>query len=327
MRRRRTGIALALVAVALALAASWFGWGRDGLTPVDPASPQAERILDLYIFIGLIAIAIFLSVAIPLALILSRDGARGAPRTVEGAQVHGHARLELLWTAIPLLIVLVIAGVTWAMAGGVNDQARGASGADVRVRVEGRQFYWRYVYENGAVSIDRLRVPVGRLVQLEVTAPSSDVIHSFWSPALNGKVDAIPGQTNYLRFRPDETGRFDGRCAELCGLQHAAMELVVEVVQPQEFQAWLDANRPDAADEDLGAAIFGGVCAKCHGAAPEYAPNLEGNALLQDEDALRRVVREGFGRMPAVGQGWSEREVDAVVRFARTLSQGGDDGG
>src|SRR5687767_8405582 len=88
VRRRRVGMAIGLVAVALALASSWFGWGRDGLTPVDPASPQAERVLDLYLFIGLIAIAVFLSVAIPLAMILSRDGARGAPRSVEGAQIH-----------------------------------------------------------------------------------------------------------------------------------------------------------------------------------------------------------------------------------------------
>ena len=328
MRRRRTGLAVGLVAVAVALAASWFGWGRDGLTPVDPASPQAERILELYVFIGLIAIAVFLSVAIPLAMILSRDGARGAPRTVEGAQVHGHVRLELLWTAVPLLLVLVIAGVTWYMAGGINNQASGARAPDVRVRVEGRQFYWRYIYENGAVSIDHLRLPVNRLAQLEVTAPSTDVVHSFWSPALNGKVDAIPGQTNFLTFRPEEVGSYDGRCGELCGIQHAAMELVVEVMPRRAFERWLDAHRPGAGERNLGAMIFGGVCAKCHGAAPEYAPNLEGNLLLRDVEGLRQIVREGRGRMPAVGRGWTEREVDALVRFARTVAGGeGDDGG
>lgn len=321
-------MAIGLVAVALALAASWFGWSRDGLTPVDPVSPQAERVLDLYLFIGLIAIAVFLSVAIPLAMILSRDGARGAPRSVEGAQVHGHARLELLWTAVPLALVLLIAGVTWYMAGGINDQAAAARDADLRVRVEGRQFYWRYVYGNGAVSIDRLRLPVDRLAQLEVTAPDAEVVHSFWAPALNGKVDAIPGQTNHLRFRPDEEGTFEGRCAELCGIQHAAMELTVEVMPVAEFRRWLDANRPDGEErDDLGAMLFGGVCAKCHGAAPEFAPDLEGSLFLRDADALRDIVRNGRGRMPAVARGWSDREVEALVRFAQRIGGGGDDGG
>jgi cytochrome c oxidase subunit II len=319
-------VAVSLVAVALALGASWFGRGGDGLKPVDPASPQAESILELYLFIGLFAAAIFLAVTVPLAFILSRDGARGAPRHQEGAQLHGHTRLELIWTAIPLAIVLVISGYTWYRAGDINDQVSAAAAPDVVVRVEGRQFYWRYRYQNGAVSIDMLRVPVGRLVQLEVTAPAWDVQHSFWAPALNGKVDAVPGQTNYLRFTPTETGGFDGRCAELCGLQHAAMEVGVEVMSEQDFARWLEKNRPDAS-RALGRTLWVGVCSKCHGAAPEYAPNVENNPLLRDSEALASIVRNGVRRMPAVGRGWTDAEVNAVVEFARTSVAGGTDGG
>lgn len=306
------------------MAGSWFGWGRDGLTPVKPASPEAESVMELYLFLGAIAVAIFLTVMLPLALILWRYGAHEASRRDEGAQVHGHVRLELLWTAIPLILVLVISGYTWRKAGAINDQTNRAANADLIIAVEGRQFYWRYRYPNGAVAIDRLRVPLGQLVQLEVTAPSWDVVHSFWAPALNGKVDAIPGQTNYLRFRPTELGLFDGRCGELCGLQHAAMELSVEVLPAPAFAQWVRANRP-VPDSDLGAALWGGVCAKCHGAAPEYAPDLEGSALLRDERALRKVVTQGFGRMPPVGRGWGKAELDALVRFAAEMSE--DDGG
>jgi mono/diheme cytochrome c family protein len=151
-----------------------------------------------------------------------------------------------------------------------------------------------------------------------------DVVHSWWSPALNGKVDAIPGQTNHLRFRPTEVGVFDGRCGELCGLQHAAMELSVEVLPEREFRRWLQANRP-AKQSKLGATLWSGVCAKCHGAAPEFAPDLRGNPLLADERSVRRIVTQGFGRMPPVGRGWTKAELDALVRFTKTIS-GGNDG-
>ena len=154
-RRRRTWLAVSLLALVLVLAASWFGWSREGLAPVDPASRQAERILDLYLVLGLVAAAILLAVAAPLALILSRDGARGAPREVEGAQVHGHTRLELIWAAVPLAIVLLLSGYTTYRAASINDPVSGISRPDLVVEVEGRQFYWRYQYENGAISIDR----------------------------------------------------------------------------------------------------------------------------------------------------------------------------
>jgi cytochrome c oxidase subunit II len=322
-RHRRRWLAVSLLALVLVLAASWFGWSREGLAPVDPASRQAERILDLYLVLGLVAVAILLAVAAPLALILSRDGARGAPREVEGAQVHGHTRLELIWAAVPLAIVLLLSGYTTYRAASINDPVSGISRPDLVVEVEGRQFYWRYRYENGAISIDRLRLPVGQLVELRVGAPAWDVQHSWWAPALNGKVDAIPGQTNLLSFRPDEVGIFEGRCSELCGLQHAAMELTVEVMPQRKFTRWLNEAAP-ANGLSLGGELWGGVCAKCHGAAPEYAPDLKRNTLLRDRRAVARIVRQGFGRMPAVGRGWTDAELRALVRFTRTIA--GDDG-
>jgi cytochrome c oxidase subunit 2 len=322
-RRRGRWFALSLLALVLVLAASWFGWGREGLTPVDPVSPQAERIVELYLVLGLVAAAIVLAVAAPLALILSRDGARGAPREIEGAQIHGHTRLELIWAAVPLAVVLLLSGYTAYRAASINDPVSSISRPDLLVEVEGRQFYWRYRYQNGAISIDRLRVPVGQFVELRVTAPTWDVQHSWWAPALNGKVDAIPGQTNLLSFRPDEVGVFDGRCAELCGLQHAAMELTVEVMPQREFSRWLQQAAP-VSGRELGGELWGGVCAKCHGAAPEFAPDLSGNPLLRDRNAVERIVRHGFGRMPAVGRGWSDAELRALVQFTQTIAD--DDG-
>jgi cytochrome c oxidase subunit 2 len=328
--RGRTFIAVLLVVGAVALGASWFGFsGRQGLTPVNPASPSAEGIDDLYKFIGIFAVVILLSVIVPLALILGRYRERGLPREVEGPQVVGHARLEILWTVIPVVIVLVISGFTLYKSGGIHDpSAADGAPAPIEVRVEGRQFYWRYVYANGVVAYDRLRLPRDHLVDLEVTAPAGDVIHSFWVPALQGKVDAIPGKVNHLKFRPTELGTYDGKCAELCGIQHAVMTFDVEVLPADEFSRWFaDQQSAQQRGLALGTEQFQQVCSKCHFAAPEFAPNIAGSPLLGDAAAIRTLVTEGRGQMPAVARGWSEVELDALTRYLKSISPGGSGGG
>ena len=324
--RRRKLVAAVLVAVVVILAGSWFGFsGRQGLSPVGAATPGAEDINELYLLMGGIVAVIFLTVTIPLALIIARYRERGLPREAEGPQIRGNTRLELLWTAIPVAIVLFIAAVALYKVPGIVDPASASDDDDnIDIRVEGRQFYWRYVYPNGAVAIDRLRVPLGEVVDLSVTAPEADVAHSFWAPAIAGKIDAIPGETNELKFRATRAGVFRGVCAELCGIQHAAMKLEIEVLPPAEFERWL---AQAAEGDDLGQTLFDGVCTKCHFAAPEYAPNIAGNPLLGDEDALRRVVTEGRGRMPAVARGWTDEELDALLAYAGTLAPEQEDDG
>lgn len=341
---RRRLVSIVLVVAAVVLAFSWFGWGRQGLTPVEPASTNAEDIDDLYLFIGAFAALVFLSVMIPLALILGRYRERGLPRDADGPQIRGNTRLELLWTAIPLAIVIVLSGYSLLKAGDIDDpepsaaQALGSGGAGggetLEITVEGRQFYWRYVYPNGAVAIDRIRLPVDRVASLQVTAPPWDVVHSYWIPALGGKRDAIPGQVNELNYLPTRTGVFDGKCGELCGIQHAAMVFDAEVLPQEEFDRWVEEAAED--DQALGQAQWESVCSKCHFAAPEYAPNIVGNPILADEQQLRRVVTQGIRRMPAVGRGWTDRELNALYEYVRQFSpqaQGeaggeeGEDGG
>jgi cytochrome c oxidase subunit II len=337
--QRRTLVAAVLVAVLVILAGSWFGFaGEKGLTPVPPASIGAEGIDDIYLFIGIFAAVIFLSVTIPLALIVAWYRERGLPRDVEGPQIRGNTRLELTWTAIPIVIVLIIVAFTLYKAPGIDDPgvpARGAVGDGgaaaaaeaIPIRVEGRQFYWRYVYENGAVAIDTLRIPVDREVDLEVTAPESDVIHSFWVPALGGKVDAIPGIENHLRLAPSRTGVFGGRCAELCGIQHTFMNMRVEVLEGAEFDSWLDRAAAEQGGDTLGKALWEGVCAKCHFAAPEFAPNIIGNPTLGDPERLEQLVTEGRGRMPAVGRGWTAAEHRALAEYVRQFAPAGETNG
>lgn len=315
----------------MVLAASWFGFsGREGLNPVEPATTGAEGIADLYGFIGFFAVFIFLSVMLPLALIIARYRERGLPREVEGPQIRGNIRLELLWTVIPVLMVAAIVAFTLYKASGIREPARAAGQrAELRIAVEGRQFYWRYVYPNGAIAIDRLRVPVDRLVELELTAPDDDVIHSFWAPAIGGKMDAIPGIVTHLKFRATRTGVFAGRCAELCGIQHSAMQLSVEVLPQAEYDRWAaqTGSAQQAGGTDLGRTLWEDVCTKCHFAAPEYAPGIATNPLLGDAQAIRELVTNGRGRMPAVGRGWTERELESLTEYLKTIAPKGAESG
>jgi len=298
---------------------AWIG-SRGGLTPVAPAGDGAKGIQAIYVFVGAFASAIFLVVTVPLALFTIRFRQGTRDRSVEGPQIRGHARLELMWTAVPVLILIAIGVFTFVKLGGIRSPAQAAGGpGELVVKVESRQFYWRFVYANGAVSFDTIRLPVDRTVRLEITAPDWDVIHSFWVPALGGKTDAIPGVTNELRLRPTKTGTFLGKCAELCGIQHSAMLFTAEVVPQAEFERWL--GRATSRD-DLGQEIFQTVCSKCHFAAPEYAPNIAGNPILADADALRTLVENGRRRMPPVGRDWSERELEALLEFTGGMSGG-----
>lgn len=326
---RRTLVAVILVGVTVLLAASWFGWGKEGARPVAPATTGADDINELYAFIGFFAVAIFLSVMIPLALIVARYRERGLPREVEGPQIRGNTRLELLWTVIPVGFVVVITAFTLYKASGIIDPASAAGEDELEIAVEGRQFYWRYVYTDGQIAIDTLRVPVNRVVDLEITAPDDDVIHSFWAPAIGGKMDAIPGITNHFKFKANRTGLFEGRCAELCGIQHADMKLFVEVLTAEEFDRWLEetAGQQEGDGTELGQTLFEGVCTKCHFAAPEYAPNIATNPILGDAGAIRELVTNGRGRMPAVGRGWTERELDSLTRFLETIAPRDSNGG
>jgi cytochrome c oxidase subunit 2 len=187
--------------------------------------------------------------------------------------------------------------------------------------VEGRQFYWQFSYPNGVVAIDRIKVPVGRPVRLEVTSPADDVIHSWWIPALGGKVDAIPGHPNHTWFEVRKPGTYTGQCAEFCGIQHTTMRATVEAVPADQFDNWLagQARAQTEGTSDLGAQEFNGVCAKCHGALGQggIGPNIAASATIQNRANLDTIVRSGRKEMPAVGESWSKRQMDALFTYLK----------
>jgi cytochrome c oxidase subunit II len=322
---RRSLAVAALCALALSGAALA---GNGGIAPVEPASPNAERINDSYLWVAIFTGAILVLVQASLLWFIVRYRRRQRPRTEEGAQVHGHTNLELAWTLVPVLILVAIGSFVFYKLPGIQDvPAADASGGRVDVQVKGYRYYWQYTYSNGVIAVDRLVAPAGQPVRLEVTAPDFDVIHSWWIPALGGKFDAIPGVVNETWFNADAPGTYRGQCAELCGIQHAAMTAEVQALPRDEFEAWLssEARMQEAGTSTLGEQTFTGACGKCHGLAGEgdIGPRLQGNQLLDDAGAVEQVVRDGRGEMPPVGKDWEERQMRALTDYLKEELLGG----
>jgi cytochrome c oxidase subunit II len=303
----------------------------SGLTPVGPDSPNTDRITDLFWFVSFWSAIVLLSVAIPLVYFVWRYRSRGRPRTVEGPQIRGNTRLEIAWTAVPVVILLVISIFTFYKLPGISLDAK-AGEQVLTVQVEGRQFYWLYRYPNGVVQIDRMKAPQGRLVKLEITAAPWDVAHSYFVPDLIAKLDAIPGKLNTISFKAERTGLFQGQCAEFCGLQHAKMFNSIEVVPAADFDSWLthEAQAQETGDTTLGAQEFNGVCAKCHGdngqglIGPALSPTSVGTAA-----SVKTTVTQGLGKMPPVARGWDERQLNALTAYLKQKfpAAGGSSGG
>jgi cytochrome c oxidase subunit II len=320
-----------LLAVAALAAAAPALAGNGGFAPVAPESPNAQGIQTTYWVILAFTGFIFVLVEGSLIYFVIRYRRRGRPIEAEGPQVRGHDRLEIAWTVAPVVILAVIGGFVFYKLPGIQDvpSATAAGGERLEVRVEGRQFYWNFRYPNGVIAVDRLRVPVNRVVRLEVTAPTHDVIHSWWVPALGGKFDAIPGKVNETWFQVEKPGLYRGQCAELCGVQHAAMLNAVEVLPEREFVRWLAEQTREQSnprgETALGAATYRGVCAKCHGFEREglIGPPLTA-ASVENTEAIEQLLSEGRGEMPAVGRGWDDAQVRAVIAY---LQAGEPDGG
>jgi cytochrome c oxidase subunit II len=314
LRRKLPSVVLAvLVALATAGVAAA---SNGGFAPVAPASSNAEHTRTAYwVILGFTA-AICILVEGLLIVFIVKYRRRGRPRDVEGAQVHGHTRLELIWTVIPVVILCVI-GITVFLELPKIADAPAASNA-VHITVVGHQYYWQFNYPNDARSINTMVVPQGVVVDLKVLSP--DVIHSWWIPALGGKIQAIPGRANHLWFRATKQGTYTGQCAELCGVYHASMTASVVVKGGAAYRAYTSR----IARATLGKQEWSGVCATCHGmdGTGGYGPDISGSPLLASQASLIGILRTGVdtsrpGAMPPVGKWWTHEQIRALADYAR----------
>ncbi len=307
-----------------------------------PLSTPAQSVFDLSLFVLEVTGAIFLVVFSLLVYAAVKFRKKGGASEKEPTQVYGSVQLELAWTVIPVLIVVVLFLASARVIGSVQNAEPPANA--IQVTVIGHQFWWEYRYPSlGVVTANELHIPVSDPTHPSptfLTLLSADTDHSFWVPRLAGKTDLIPNHPNRMWVDPHETGLYLGQCAQYCGTQHALMLLRVYVQTRDEFDRWIQQQQRTAeagSNARDGQKIFESTaCVNCHTirgtpAIGRFGPDLThlmsrdtiaSGAVPNNSDNLRRwiqnpnVIKPG-SKMPAMGLG--EVELNSVTAYMETL--------
>ncbi len=273
---KRWGSATLLTCAALLVA----GCGKQ--SPLSPQSPSSHDIAVLWWWMLAIAAVVFFGALAMLLIAWVRRDRRGLPFVGSNERIT----IGLVLTfgiAIPVVVLVALFAVAnlW-LVGPTGAPARGSTA--MTVRVIGHQWFWEVRYpRTRAVTANEIHIPARTRVQ--VVATTDDVIHSFWVPQLNRKIDLIPGRTNRVLLYADEPGVYRGQCAEFCGLEHARMAMKVFAQPQRRFRSWLSrmetpAAPPATAQQREGQRLFlSNACAGCHtirgtSAGGEIGPDL-----------------------------------------------------
>lgn len=233
------------------------------LRVLDPGSPQARSIFNLGAVAAIIFAAILVIVAGMIVYALMRFRWReGEP---DPRQAAGNRKIEIIWTAIPGVIVIALFALT-VRTMGLSDPPPAPTPDLV---VTGHQWWWEARYpQSGAVVANEIHIPVGRA--MSVRLESADVLHEFWVPELARKMTAVPGHPNHIWLQADHAGTYLGICTEFCGTQHAWMHFLIVAEPEADFEAWQQAQLRPAAEPVAEAAVkghalfMGSSCVNCH---------------------------------------------------------------
>ena len=331
-------IVLAFLSVASAAASE----PANGTNIFAPASTPAKMVTHLSFFVLVITGIIFVVVFTLLAYSLIKFRGRVGDVGREPAQVYGSTQIELAWTIIPILIVVVLFLATARVLHAVQDapQPPGA----IEVTAIGHQYWWEFRYPKlGVVTANELHIPVSDPANPKptfLTLLSADTDHSFWIPELAGKTDLIPNHPNRMWMDPLRTGIFVGQCAQYCGVQHAKMLLRVSVDSPEDFAEWVRSQQQPAVQDAsvaTGRRVFeSNACINCHAvgataANGRFGPDLThlmsratiaSGAATNTPENLRLWIRDPNAvkpgsLMPAMKL--SDSDLDAVVSYMETL--------
>jgi cytochrome c oxidase subunit 2 len=245
-------------------------------------------------------------------------------------QVHANIPLEIAWTVIPLVLVMIM--FVWATSVYVSTQ-RAPAGA-MEIHVIGKQWMWKTQHPEGPREINALHIPRGRPIKLIMT--SQDVVHSFYIPAFRIKQDVLPGRYSTEWFEATQVGEYHLFCAEYCGAQHSGMIGSIVVMEPAKYQAWLAGAGSDEPMAVSGQRLFAQFqCITCHGQrGPTLAgvynsmrPIQKGKPVLADESYLRRAILEpnaelveGFSPlMPTYAGQLSEEQLTQLIVYIKSL--------
>jgi len=245
--------------------------GENSPSILDTHGPIASS--EGTVFWVILGIATFVFLAVEGALVFSIIRYRERPNTDNPQQIHGNTKLELLWTVIPTVFLVVILVFTIRGLLQVAPEAEPADANKVTVTVIGHQWWWEFYYPKyGITTADTLEIPTNTVVHVDLF--SNNVIHSFWVPELTGKTDVVPGHNNTKWFIANDPGTYEGICAEFCGTQHANMKFNVKAVDPNTYMTWIHTQQQAALSPAKsnakyspadGLAVFQQNCTSCHG--------------------------------------------------------------
>ena len=232
----RNGTRGLLLGIAAAVAAVVLAAGPAGAWLMNPVTPVARDVRDLFFkAIGITAIFFILAQVLLLVAVIRFRARPG----VKPATFHDNVRLEVVWTAIPALAMVILSGPTFTSQAYMETVPK----SDLNIQIIGHQWFWEYRYPayNVTFANEPLVIPVGKIIAADVT--SIDVVHSWFVPEFGVKMDANPGRVNHTWFQVEQGGTFGGQCAELCGVLHGDMKIVVRVVTDEDFARWIAQKR------------------------------------------------------------------------------------
>ena len=237
------------IGITIGLTINWFP--RQG-------SVQADKIDTLYKVLIIASVPIFVLVQSVVLFSVWKFRMRPGEEEKDGPPIHGNTRLEVLWTALPAILIIGLVSYAYTV---LRSFEKKPPGREMDVDVYSQQFAWSFSYPRSVtggqpVSANVLWLPEGRSVHFHIH--SKDVIHAFYVPSFRLQIDAVPGQTTEVRATPNRIGTFPLVCAELCGLGHASMRSMVKVVSPTSFATWLH-SRSSTAGGPPGGAPAGGA--------------------------------------------------------------------
>jgi len=330
------GLIASAIGIAIGLSIHWFP---------EAASSQAGPVDHLWNVMIWLSVPVFVTVMIIVLFSVVNFRMRPGEEELDGPPIHGNTRLEVIWTAIPAVLLVGLCSYTIIVLKDIEE----AKANQIVVNVTGQQFAWRYEYpqpKGDSVRSDVLYLAKDRPVQFKVNA--LDVIHDFWVPQFRMKIDAVPGLETGYKITPTRLGTYPVVCAELCGIGHAVMRSTVHVVTPAEFDKWMKEQKAPAgagaaatggkpatggetAAKVDGKAVFASArCGGCHtladaGTSSQTGPVLDKALKGKDAAFIKESIQNpsaevaaGFqdGIMPKTyGDSLSPEELDALVEY------------
>lgn len=300
----------------------------------EQASTVATSVDNLYFF--LVAVTAFFSLLIFGLIFFFAIRHRRRSLADRPAPVHGGLALEVVWTVIPLGLVMVM----FAWGASVYLEQSRPPGDAMQVYVVGKQWMWKLQHMEGQREINELHVPVGRAVRLTMT--SEDVIHSFYVPAFRVKYDVLPGRYTTVWFKPTKVGKYHLFCAEYCGTKHSGMIGWIHVMEPADYAAWLGGGAAEGSLASNGEKLFQDLaCVNCHRLNEQgRGPNLmnlfgsavtlaDGGTITADEAYIRESILNpsakvvaGFQQIMPTFQGLvTEEGLLQLIEYIKTLKQ------